>query len=287
MATQKTKLTVGIFVAGGLTLAIIAIIALGMFSFFRKGQYYATYFDESVQGLDVDSLVKYRGVSIGRVDSIDVAPDSKLIQVVLKIETGQPLGNDLVAQLKIVGITGSVFVELDRKKLGEPNLSPRLTFPSEYPIVASKPSDISQILHGIDDVLKQVKNLDTGGISDKIKFTLDNINDAIDEAHSAMATGGRTLARVEGIIIDEEQNIKTAVEDMGLAIKEARVTFEKGSSMVSSTDDSIGRILTRLLVVSQNLEKGTEDLNRLIELLTDQPSRLIFDQPPTPKKVEE
>ncbi|MFC1883224.1 MlaD family protein [Thermodesulfobacteriota bacterium] len=287
MATQKTKFTVGIFVAGGLSLAIIAIIALGMFSFFRKGQYYATYFDESVQGLDVDSLVKYRGVSIGRVDSIDVAPDSKLIQVILKIESGQPLGDDLVAQLKIVGITGSVFVELDRIKPGESDLSPRLTFPSEYPIVASKPSDISQILHGIDDVLKQVRNLDTGGISDKIKFTLDNINEAIDEAHSAMATGGRTLALIEGIIVDEEQNIKTAVEDLGLTIKEARATFEKGSSMVSSTDDSIGRILTHMLVVSQNLEKGTEDLNRLIELLTDQPSRLIFDQPQKPKKVED
>jgi phospholipid/cholesterol/gamma-HCH transport system substrate-binding protein len=287
MATQKTKFTVGIFVSVGLSLAIVAIIALGMFSFLIKGQYYATYFDESVQGLDVDSLVKYRGVSVGRVDSIDVAPDSKLIQVILKVESGQPLSDDIVAQLKIVGITGSVFVELDRKKPGEPDLSPKLTFPSEHPIVASKPSDISQILHGIDDVLKQVKSLDTKGISDKIKSTLDNINDAIDEANIAMAAGSSTLTRIDEIIADEEPNIRAALEDLSIGIKEARAAIEQGSSMVGKTDDSIDRILNHMLVVSQNLEKGSEDLNRLIELLTDQPSRLIFDQPPEPKKVED
>ena len=42
-----------------------------------------------------------------------MAPDSKLIEVVLKIETGQSLEQDIMAQLKSVGITGSVFIELD------------------------------------------------------------------------------------------------------------------------------------------------------------------------------
>lgn len=287
MASQRTKFTVGVFVAVGVSLAIIAIIALGMLSFLRKGQYYAAYFAESVQGLDVDSLVKYRGVSVGRVDSIGVAPDGKLIEVVLKIESGQPLGEDIVAQLKIVGITGSMFVELDMKKPGEPDLTPKLTFPSEYPIVSSKPSDISQIMRGIDDVLAQVKNLDTKGISDKIKLTLDNINVAIDEAHTALSAGSSALVRIDDIVSDAEPDIRAALQDLSLGIKEARLAFEKGSSMVGKTDDALDRILDHVLVVSQNLEKGSEDLNRLIELITDQPSSLIFDQPPKPKKVED
>jgi hypothetical protein len=70
-----------------------------------------TYFDESVQGLDKDSPVKYRGVSIGRVENINVAPDAALIQVVLKIESGLESGiDDIVARLKSVGITGIMFV---------------------------------------------------------------------------------------------------------------------------------------------------------------------------------
>ena len=118
MASKKAKFTVGLFVAGGLTISVLAIVWLGMARYFEKGKFFVTYFNESVQGLKKDSPVKYRGVSIGRVESIGVAPDSKLIQVILKIESGQKLDNNIVAQLKNVGITGSMLVELDRKKKG-------------------------------------------------------------------------------------------------------------------------------------------------------------------------
>ena len=73
MASQKTKFAVGLFVAGGLACVVLVVIWLGMSRFLEKGQFYVTYFDESIQGLVVDSPVKYRGVFIGRVDSFGVA----------------------------------------------------------------------------------------------------------------------------------------------------------------------------------------------------------------------
>ncbi|MDY7036109.1 MAG: MlaD family protein, partial [Thermodesulfobacteriota bacterium] len=166
MATQKTKFWVGLFVTSGIGIALMAVIWLGMSRYFEEGSYYAAYFNESVQGLDKDSPVKYRGVSIGRVEKIGVAADSKLIQIVLKIETSQTLESDIVAQLKSVGITGSMFIELDLKQEGEPDRSPHLNFPSEYPIVASKPSDISELLQGINDALTHIQTIDLKGISD-------------------------------------------------------------------------------------------------------------------------
>ena len=51
-----------------------------------KGSLYSVYFDESVQGLQVDSAIKYRGVEIGKVQSIEVAPDNRLIEVIMKID---------------------------------------------------------------------------------------------------------------------------------------------------------------------------------------------------------
>ena len=182
MASKKAKFTVGLFVAGGLTISVLAIVWLGMSRYFEKGHFYVAYFNESVQGLQKDSPVKYRGVSIGRVESIGVAPDSKLIQVVLKIESGQKLDHSIVAQLKNVGITGSMLIELDRKKKGEPDESPVLSFPSEYPIVASKPSDINRLLKGLGEVLNHFKSIDLQGISDKLKLTLDNANVMIADA---------------------------------------------------------------------------------------------------------
>ena len=357
MASQKAKFAVGLFVACGIGITLVAIIWLGMSRFLEKGRFYVSYFNESVQGLQKDSPVKYRGVSVGRVKNIGVAPDSKLIQVVLELESDQAPGSDIVAQLKDVGITGSMFVELDLKKKGEPDRSPRISFPSEYPVVASKPSEISELLKGIDDVLKQIGSLDLKGISEKVKRALDSANQMIvdvdakgissrlmssleridhildrekwDRILASIGEAGRslntlmreaeksigqmentfgeaglslntlmqkaeksigqmesTLAEVEGIIKENRQPVRGAVEDLEKAMENANIFLEKGASLASGTDDSLAYLRRYLLVVAQNLEKTTENLNRLIELVADQPSQLLFGEAPVPRKVE-
>ena len=173
MSSIRTNFTVGVFVIIGIAIACIAIFWLGMSSYLEKGLFYAAYFDESVQGLSKDSPVKYRGVAIGRVDSIDVAPDSTLIQVIVKIESGLKPEEHIVAQLKSVGITGIMFIELDKKQPNEPNLSPKINFPTKYPVIATKPSDIKRLFDSVNEVLNILKTLDLQAISDKAKNALD------------------------------------------------------------------------------------------------------------------
>lgn len=332
MTSQKTKFIVGLFVAGGISIVMLAVIWLGMSRFFEKGRYYVAYFDESVQGLSKDSPVKYRGVSIGRVESIEVAPDSELIQIILKIESGQSLDSSIVAQLKDVGITGSMFVELDRKKEGEPDRSPHVSFPSEFPIVASKPSEIRELLRGIDDVIKQISSLDLEGISDKLKSTLDNLNQTIVDAdvkgistkiQSSLDGAGRILnskrwdviltsveeaaqsintlvdkagkgldhadaaiLNIGDVVVKNKESVSTAIEEFRLAMENANNLLEKGTVLVSSADDSLFHLKRQLLVSARNLEKATDNLNRLMESLADQPSQLLLGEPPVPRNVE-
>jgi phospholipid/cholesterol/gamma-HCH transport system substrate-binding protein len=332
MASQKTKFAVGLFLACGMVFAVLVIIWLGMSRFLEKGRYYVTYFDESVQGLNIDSPVKYRGVFIGRVDRIDVAPDSKLIQVVLKIESGQTLDSSIVAQLKSVGITGSMFIEIDRKKTGEPDLSPKLNFPTKYPIVASKPSEIGELISGINAVLDQIKSLDLRGITERIKLTLENIDQKVSQADvkrisdSLEASLGRanlllndqrwdrilsmvdqgvlsfnsvikganrsldrldkTIVRFDGIVEEKEKSIKAGIENFKLAMQRANVFLEKGSALMDGTDAAVTQLTQHLLIVAQNLEKASENLNQIMELLADQPSQLIFGAPPVPRNVD-
>lgn len=332
MASQKTKFLLGLFVSSGIGLALVGVVWLGMAKYFEEGQYYTTYFNESVQGLDIDSPVKYRGVSIGRVDRIGVASDSRLIRVVMKIESGQALDNDMVAQLKSVGITGSMFIELDRRKRYEPDQSPTLSFTSEYPVVSSKPSSISTLLHGIDDVLNQLKALDLKGISVKIKLTLDNINQMVvdlnmkgisrniqtslknagrildtkrwDKIMTSVEDAGKsmneimdkanksanflenTLARMNGIANEEEKTIKEGIENFRKAMGNANILMSEGSSLVNEADVSLSQLRHHLLVVTQNLEKASENLDRLIEIIADHPSQIVFGEPPTPRKLD-
>ena len=74
MARQKTNLIIGLFVILGVVMGVVAIIWVGATSYFQKGVTYITYFDESVQGLQVDSSVKFRGVDVGRVESYPGGP---------------------------------------------------------------------------------------------------------------------------------------------------------------------------------------------------------------------
>jgi len=332
MASPRTKFAVGLFMASGMIFAVLIIIWLGMSRFLEKGQFYVTYFNESVQGLDIDSPVKYRGVFVGRVDNIGVAPDSKLIKVVLKIESGQTLDSGIVAQLKSVGITGSMFVELDRKKEEEADQSPSLSFPSEYPIVASKPSEIGELISGINAVIDQVKSLDLQEISKNIKLTLKNINQKVTEANvkgisnsmesalarvehilddqrwnsiltsveiatqsvnSLLRNADRTLTRaedtilrVEGIVADKEETVKTAIDQFNQAMANANIFLQKGSSLVDGTDESVSNLMHYLVIVAHNLEKASDNLNQIMDTLADQPSQLLFGEPPLPRDVE-
>ena len=200
MTSQKTKFAVGLFVIIGLLISFVSILWLGMSHYFEKGQYYVAFFDESVQGLDKDSPVKYRGVSIGRVMSITVAPDSTMIQVLLKMETEFRPAEELIAQLKSVGITGIMFVELDRKKTSDEKISLQPELASEYPVIATKPSEIKQLIGGISDVLKQINALDIPSIAGGIKSTLDEIKLAVanlkmKELSSSIQTSLETLDR--------------------------------------------------------------------------------------------
>ena len=297
MASQKTKFSVGLFVAAGIGIAIVAIIWLGVSRFFEKGQYYVAYFNESVQGLDKDSPVKYRGVSIGRVESIGVAPDSRLIQVVLKIESVQTLEVDIVAQLKSVGITGSMFVELDRKKKGEPDRSPPLSFPSEFPIVASKPSDISELLRGIDDVLNQIRSLDLGGISDKVKIALDSINQAIADANvKGISANIGSVISDAGRILDDERwdRIMVSVEEASQSLNTTMNKADRSMSRVKNTVALVeGVVVSKEKTIKAAIEgfrKAMENANLFLKkgtLLAGRVDGIIAEEEDTIKRTFE
>ena len=288
MASKKAKFTVGLFVAGGLTISVLAIVWLGMARYFEKGKFFVTYFNESVQGLKKDSPVKYRGVSIGRVESIGVAPDSKLIQVILKIESGQKLDNNIVAQLKSVGITGSMLVELDRKKKGETDESPVLSFPSEYPIVGSKPSEMNRLLRGLGDVLNHFKSIDLKGISDKLKLTLDNANVMIADADvkgistklQSSLTGAERILKnrkwesILGSVDHAAKSLGELMRKAGNSLGQVDRTLVRMEGFVARNEEPVAEAVMDLkkAMVSANklLEKGaamignTDDaLNRL------------------------
>jgi len=309
MTSQKTKFAVGLFVIIGLAISFVTILWLGMSHYFEKGQHYVAFFDESVQGLDKDSPVKYRGVSVGRVQSISVAPDSTMIQVILKMETESRPADELVAQLKSVGITGIMFVELDRKIKSDLKISLQPDLTSEYPVIATKPSDIKQFIGGVSDVLKQINALDIPGIVGGIKSTLDEIKLAVanlkmealsSSIRTSLDTFDRALISVDKaatsfndlstntdkMISLNEKELSDAISGFNQSMKNASLLVGEGAELIKNTDSNINKLMLHLVVALQNIVKASESLSKSLEVIADQPSRLIFGEPLPSRKVE-
>lgn len=287
MINQKAKFFVGLFMVSGISLAVVAIIWLGMNRFLEKGQLYAVYFNESVQGLKHDSPVKYRGVAIGHIERISLAPDSRLIEVILNIESDISLEENMVAQQKAVGITGSKFIELDRQKDEEEDLYPKLEFPTEYPVLASRPSNISELFRGIDDIVQKLNALDIVGISASLKASLDHMDQTMSDidakgisnnikASLDIINKGFDQERWGRLITGLEINV-TALEKV---INSADGFIKKTSGIMDRAGAEVSNLSHHLIVVGQNLERTTGNLDNLLEQISTHPSQLLFGDPP-------
>src|SRR6185369_5522251 len=130
-ATTTNHWKLGLFVVVGLVALIASLFWIGAQRFSRDAFDAVAFFDESVQGLDVGSPVKFRGVMVGTVRNITIAPDHRHVQVTSDIyvdavkslgisdgkpdpKSGQPfMPENLRVQLVASGITGVRFLEVD------------------------------------------------------------------------------------------------------------------------------------------------------------------------------
>ena len=302
MIRHVSSRALGLFVTVGVILGVAAIIWVGASKYFEKGDRYVTYFNESVQGLQQDSAVKYRGVDVGRVEGIRVAPDNRLIEVVMKIRLREEVEKNNVAYLRVVGITGIVFIELDRRDPEEPDLSPRIDFASEYPIIPSKPSQLRQIFSGIDEIVEKIKQVDLEGISKSITNSAkaaENLlagprtQKVLANLESISVNLDQTMARVEKITA--EGNLEGIVGETRAALVEARSliavtrdelkalrlaeTAEKTNRVVDSLSRTSRTTARDVQLMSDNLRRASETLERLVERLESNPSDLLFSRP--------
>lgn len=306
MIKKKTYFLVGFFVLAGTLIAVGTIVWLGASQYLKKGDRFVTYFDESVQGLQVDSSVKYRGVDIGMVEKINVAPDYRLIEVVMKINFTGDAANKTIAKLKMAGITGIVYVELDHRKKGDVERTPQINFEPDYPLIPSNPSEIQEIVSGVDDVVKKLNKVDFKAISDELVSATSSINKFfsgqkmtkiitnLENMTDTLADSANKLSRMIG-----DGRADEIITDARDTIREAKATIKKikeelNSMKLAETTAKTNRLIddlsrrskvitTEVQITSENLRRASENLDLLIDRLKADPSDILFSDPP-PKK---
>lgn len=289
MAKRQARFLTGLFVIVGALIGVVAVVWLGASKYFEKGTMYVTYFDESVQGLQVDSEVKYRGVGVGNVKSIGVAPDQKLVEVVIKIALEGDVEHAIVTQLRAAGITGIVFVELDQRQPDEQVFLPPKEMQSDYTVIPSKPSQTKQMLSGIDQLMQQIAQVDLKGISDQVKATsraMENfvsgpeMNKILRNLDTATISLGSSLRRIDAILADG--GVQGIIDETKQGVQETRRGIAETRELVATLKDAIVNLKTaelseRAAGLTERATGLTDRADRLVDGLDRRTRKMAYD----------
>lgn len=104
-AAQKVRL--GLFVVVSVSILAGALAVFTGLRFLQQRDTYVARFREDISGLQSSSTVTYRGLRVGRVRSMRVAPDDpRVIEVTLAVRPETVLYEGTRAQLSTTGLTG-------------------------------------------------------------------------------------------------------------------------------------------------------------------------------------
>lgn len=139
----------GFFLATGLALIVIAVVALAGTQWSRKSlPLTCEVRGESVSGLSTGGKVLLRGIEVGSVVSMRFDPaDPERILIGIEVEPTAPVYKDATATLEIFGITGMRYLELVP---GDPQLGQA----PPNSVLRIRPSQTSSILNSIDTVAR-------------------------------------------------------------------------------------------------------------------------------------
>jgi ABC-type transporter Mla subunit MlaD len=282
MSAPSNHWKLGLFVVTGFSIFLAVLVLLGAQSLQHETVAYTTYFDESVQGLDVGSPVKFRGVTIGNIASIGIAPDRRHVEVECAITVSQlvslklldtspkatllRLGRkppatlavppDLRVQLDSAGITGVKYVSMDFFNVKD-NPAPNLPFPVPANYVPTAPSTMKSLE---DAIVKAVNRFPE--IADDLALITAQVQQLLTEIEHEQipARAGHSLARVGPLLDALEAMVKQA--DVGRLSGSARETLDSLRVAVMHLDDMLTSVsgARGLLVSAQRASDSIGDV---------------------------
>jgi ABC-type transporter Mla subunit MlaD len=288
-------------------LAIIALVALvatgfvlGLRATRKPTVTYHVYFDESVQGLDSGSPVKFRGVQIGSVSGIRIAPDGRFVDVSIGLDATESrlldvdaLRPELRAQLGIQGLTGVKFIDIDFFEDAKPE---ELPFPPARRHIATQPSLLKGLESGVNSVGRRVPalidramgtletmdrilaDIDRAGIPRRVVDTLDSVNQVADQARRVLARVDRSklpgkLERLVARFDTTMTKVNAALDQIGgtqgliATTRDTAATLGQLGHRATSTTAEIDRTMRDLGDAAQALRDLLDELERSPDML--------------------
>ena len=313
MNAKTNYALVGLFVLLSVTVMTFFVIWLIQPSDEQQEQMYRIEFTESVSGLNVDSSVKYRGVTIGKVKTIRISPyNVEKIEVIISVGKDTPIKVDTVAKLRPQGITGLTYLDLSRGSKTSERLLPKNGF--DVPLIKAVPSffvrlertfgttsenfssmlaqikallgeenqeEVKRMLHHtanitakIDDALTSERLEDMNQMVFSISSLAKHLDENTPEFNRVLKSGDAFALQAKTSIASLQQSFASMAETM-------RVINERNKNGDYSIKENMGPGMRQFEMTMRDMQQSLIQLNQILARYGESPSDMLFQhQPP-------
>ena len=298
MALKANYFKLGLFVIGAIVAGAIVLVVIGSGRWFQPKLTIETYFNESVQGLDIGSKLKYRGVAIGEVTKIGftynkyqldrpMAERARYILVEAQIEPrllgGRAAAGDITnpknAQAEIdrglrvrlspQGITGTSYLEIDYVDPPPPTLP--IDWQPDNTYIPGAPSTFGALINSASEIMDRLHKLDIEAAIANLNKLLVTTNDRV----AAVDTKGLTQ-RLDRVLAKTETkldglNTKKLSDDALALLGELRDSNNELKKTLANPalqklpDDTAAAVARiRTIVDDPNLPRSIASLSRTL-----------------------
>ena len=261
---------------------------------------YTLYTHGSVSGLNAQADVRYRGVEVGKVESIGFDPkDPRTILVEVAVRAGTPLTRGTYAQLAAQGITGLSYVQLE-----DDGSSAQPRTPGDHDRIELRPSFLERFSGSGEELLGRIGAVavrleswlgeDTRSQTLRTLAALERAAQDVSVLSGSMQAGakalpelagqaGRTLGAADALIADV-RGLTATLDRRSETLERVAVSAERiGASVeqVARAGDALAQTvgnetLPRLNVLLDDIARSSRSLERLIAVVSADPSSVVF-----------
>jgi len=311
MPAQANYFKIGVFVLAGFFVLAGVLIFLGAGNMFRPRMHFETYVDGTVQGIDVGSAVKFRGVRIGRISKVDFCfnvygpppGEGRLDYVYLEMEVDvqvfrgmfsediaplveQAVGQGLRVKLQPQGVTGLNFAELNY--VNDPGQFPPLKIwwtPKNF-YIPSAPGTLTSLVDSVNRIMDSLGRVDMKGVIADTETAMEAFAATMRKLDGEMDS--LKLAQISAELRALLADIKTKLDGLPLDEfgEDGRKVLQSLGGVSGEMQSLVKRIESNPLLerraaqnIISDLQATASNLRDLSESLRDNPGQLIFGRP--------
>ncbi|UPY37519.1 MlaD family protein [Sediminicoccus sp. KRV36] len=269
---RRIQLSVGLMVVVGLALLVGFVLFLTQNRLSTSDVLFETYIRESVQGLEVGSPVRYRGVSVGRVTEIALAaaeyrrPEGEGFAAAFQLvvvrfavnlrkvgdvpSTDEAVAAGLRARMASQGITGVAYIEMDFLDADRFPVQP-VPWTPRFAWIPAVPSTVAQVTSAAEMLVRQVQGIDFTAL-------VGNINDLVLDLRRQTDTGDLAVTLREASALMQDLRSIAGQADLPGAVAELRATSAAVRALAEGRE--VRETLSALSATAQDLRRTTARL---------------------------